>query len=475
MCELDDVVSEFLVETRESLDQFDRDVIGLESSSSPRDALASIFRVIHSIKGASGFLAFGRLEGIAHAAEGLLSRMRDGSLLPNAVIASALLEMADCIRSVMANIEATGQEGDVDWQPLIRRIESLQEPAVSSNNAVANAAAEDVFVYGTSGDLSQSDGAKPIGQLLIERAGVDPAAVAAARELQRSGDLRTLGEILVSQGRVSPRLARSVVEYQQEARTATTVDARVRVDVARLDKMMNLVDALGRVRDDIVQLSQRLNSPEFSTAAQRLDRIAVQLRRESKQACMQPIGALWGRLPRLVRDLALANGKRVVLNLEGREIELDRLILEAIKDPLLHLVRNAIDHGIEAPLQRRSGGKRPDGCLTVRARHRGDEVRIEVADDGAGIDPERVKGKALAQGFLGEKEASRLSERQIVNLIFLPGLTTAKRVTNISGRGVGMDVVKTNVEGIGGSVEVKTDLGKGTKVTLRIPARSEFD
>jgi two-component system, chemotaxis family, sensor kinase CheA len=458
----DDVVAEFLSETREGLDQFDRDVLGLFTTSSPADDLARIFRIVHTIKGASSFLAFSQIEMLAHAAEGLLGRLREGRLLPGPANTAPLLEAADAIRSLLVTIETTGQEQTGDWHNLIRQ---LRDAATATNSAT----------LGTAHPLTLDEAAKPIGQLLVERAGVEPAAVAAARELQRRGDLRTLGEILVSQGLVSPPLARSVVEYQQEARTASAIDTCVRVDVARLDKLVHLAGALSTIRDRIVQLSQRVEWPQLSSAAQDLDNIAGQLRRETRQASRQPIGALWGRLPRLVRDLALAGGKQVHLRMEGREIELDRLILEAIQGPILHLIRNAVDHGIETPKERRASGKPPHGCLTVRALIQAENVQIEVIDDGGGINLDQVKHKAVVTGLLAQAEASRLNEQQVANLIFLPGLTTADRVSNISGRGVGMDVVKTNLEKVGGSVAVWTQRGKGTTVTLWIPFRHDLE
>ena len=469
----DDVIREFLIETREYLDQFDIDVIALQRDPSFNDILARTFRTIHTIKGASGFLNFTQLETIAHAGEGLLSHMREGNLRPNADMTSTLLDMADFIRSVLANIEATGEEGAIDPQLLTRRIECLRTPDAASDKPTPKFAVDSVTSKETSCDLTESDGAKPIGQLMVERAGVDRCAVAAARESQRRGDLRTLGEILVSQGAVSPSLARSVVEYQQQAREAIGADSRVRVDVARLDHLFEMVGELVLIRDEILQTSRQLCDPGLSAIARRLDHVTTEIQRESKLACARPIGSLLGRLPRLAWDLALAGGKQVRLTLEGQDVELDISVLEAIKDPLMHLVRNAVDHGIEATRRRQANGKPPEGCITVRASIQGDEVWIEVSDDGAGIDLARVKCAAILRGLLPAEQADRMTDEEIARFVFLHGVTTAEHVTTISGRGVGMDVVKTNVEKIGGSVDLRTQLGAGTKVTLRIPRHFE--
>ena len=302
---------------------------------------------------------------------------------------------------------------------------------------------------------------------------MDPAAVATARELQRRGDLRTIGEILVAQGVVSPSLARSVIEYQQDARAATVADSHVRVDIGRIDKIIHLVGKLMLLRDEMVQLSQRTPQHDLPSIARRLDAITNELQHESRQARTQPIGVLWARLPRLARDLALAGGKRVCLHLEGQDLELDKLILDEIKAPLMHLVRNSIDHGVEIPSRRVEAGKAPEGCLIVRAYRLCDEVRIEVSDDGAGIDVERVRRAAASNGLVPSSRTERMSPKQIANLVFLSGVTTAEQVTSISGRGVGMDVVKANVESLGGTVDLLTELGKGTTVTMRIPLRPE--
>ena len=467
----DEVVREFLIETRENLDRFDRDVIELETSPSAADTLARIFRALHSIKGASGFLNFKTLGAVAHAGEGLLSRMRDQQLPPNPEIASTLLDLSDFIRTVLTEIEVEGQEGAVDWLPLAKRIDQFQEVNIAAADADAEFPAGAGTLGGSPAQATECDAAKPIGQLLVERVGVDPAAVAAARELQRRGDLRTLGEILVAQGAVSSFLARSVIEYQQQARAATIADSHVRVDITCLDKLIHLVGKLMLVRDEMVQMSQRIPQNDLLSVALRLDAITKELQHESRQARMQPIGVLFGRLPRLAWDLAQAGGKQVRLHLEGKDLELDRLILEEIKDPLMHLVRNSIGHGIEIPSRRLEAGKSPEGCLTVRAYRHYDEVCIQVSDDGAGIDVERVRRAAASKGFLPAGQAEYMSPKQIANLVFLSGVTTAEQVTNISGRGVGMDVVKANAESLGGTVELETAMGKGTAVTMRIPLR----
>jgi len=467
--EPDDLVSEFLIESQENLDRLDRDLIDLEKNPPANDLLASIFRTVHTLKATSDFLAFSKLQAVAHAGETLLGNVRDHKLRLNTEMTSTLFAMVDCIRDILASIEQTRQEGDNDVAALISQMHALAIPSVTGGVACTTSGANVVASREPSFPCCDDDGSKPIGQLLVEHAGVEPTAVEAAREMQRLGDLRTMGEILVSQGAVSPSAARAVIAYQQESRSASMNDTCVRVEVALLDKLISLTAELVLVRNHIVQGFSPAKEPVWSEDLRHLTLITAELQREATKARMQPIGILWSRMPRILRDLALARGKRVRVEMHGADIKLDRRLLEAIKGPLTHLVRNAIDHGIEPVPQRLALGKPPEGCVTLRAWEQDGQVNVEVDDDGAGINLDLVKQRALAQGLIAADGATLMSGYDAANLVFLPGLTTADRVTTVSGRGVGMDVVKTNMENIGGSVDLQTRPGKGTTVTLKIP------
>ena len=232
---------------------------------------------------------------------------------------------------------------------------------------------------------------------------------------------------------------------------------------------MNLVGELVLARNQILQFTKKTEDAGLVTAGQRLNLIASELQESVMKTRMQPIGSIWSRFPRTVRDVALGCGKQVRIQMEGQETELDKTLIEAIKDPLTHLVRNAVDHGVEHPEARRAAGKDPEGILLLRAFHEGGQVNIEISDDGAGLNLEKVVQKALQKGLITADHAARMTEREMANLIFAAGLSTAEKVTNVSGRGVGMDVVKTNIERIGGTVDVQTALGKGTSVKIKIP------
>ncbi len=296
-----------------------------------------------------------------------------------------------------------------------------------------------------------------------------PEQIQEALALQHEGDARHIGEILVENGVAKPAAIQEALQGQAEARSSALSESNIRVDVGLLDKLMNLVGELVLARNQILQFSSTQQDSTFLNTTQRLNLITTELQEGVMKTRMQPIGNIWSKFPRVVRDLATGCGKHIRLEMEGKETELDKTLIEAIKDPLTHLVRNAVDHGVETPDKRVAAGKPAEGRLFLRAFHEGGQVNIEISDDGAGIDVERVKQKALAKSLITLDQASRMNDRELMNLIFLPGLSTAEKVTNVSGRGVGMDVVKTNIEKIGGTVDIQSRPGNGTTLKIKIP------
>src|SRR5580700_8121723 len=455
-----DIVQDFLVESYENLDRLDRDLVGLEKNPKDRDALAGVFRTIHTIKGTCGFLGFNKLEKVAHVGENLLTRLRDGQLTLNQELTTALLAMVDAVRQMLGSIEANGGEGERDDASLIATLTRLQQPPEppAKNRALAPEAI-----------LEAAAPPSSIGDILMEQAGVTPAEILRAAETQNQGDPRRLGEILVEQGAVKPADIVDALRVQSSRAHTAASDSTIRVDVGLLDKVMNLVGELVLARNQVLQFASRAKDTSLLAASQRLNLITTELQAGVMKTRMQPIGNIWGQFPRTVRDVALGCGKEVVIEMEGKETELDKTIIEAIKDPLTHLVRNSVDHGIELPEARVKAGKDRAGRLTLRAFHEGGQVNIEISDDGGGLNVERIRKKAVERGSITAEQAARLPEREIFNLIFLPGFSTAEKITNVSGRGVGMDVVKTNVEKIGGTVDVQSTLGRGTTVRVKIP------
>ena len=445
--ELDTAVREFLAESHENLDQLERDLVTVEDDVLDRATLDRIFRTIHSIKGACGFLACPKLEAVAHAGESLLCRLRDGELRWRPDITSAMLALADAMRELLASIEAIGAEGEAVHAELIRRLVALQEVSEDGEECERKPVGAD--------DPPVAEGSSALHATLADS--LDDAPVT---------DDHSVAQSQVEVRECAPP---APTAEPQEAPSSAISNGNVRVDVGLLDRLMNLVGELVLARNQILQHAGSRGDAALLGASQRLDLITTELQEGVMKTRMQPMGNIWKKLPRVVRDLSLTCGKQVRVEMEGSETELDRTIIESIKDPLTHLVRNAVDHGIEAPHARVLRGKPPVGCLRLRAFHESGQVIIEIVDDGAGIDVDRITRRALERGVITREEAARRTDHELMQLIFLPGFSTAERVTNVSGRGVGMDVVRTNIEKIGGTIEMGTRPGQGTTFKVKIP------
>jgi two-component system chemotaxis sensor kinase CheA len=446
MGEFDDVIVEFLIESREGLDHLDNDLIALEETPERGELLARIFRCFHTIKGTSGFLGFGKLEELTHAGESLLSHMRDGVLKPNASITSALLETVDAVRKMLSAVETSGNDGSGDYSLLSESLRTLcrgeEEPAHDDTPP-------------SPPPVAAPAQAQAQAQVEVPEA----APLVPPVDTSHTPDPPASLEVLPA--------ARS--DEAVEPRQGGTMPENVRVDVALLDNLVDLAGELVLTRNHIVQLAKGREDAVLASAAQRLNFVTAQLQDGIMRMRMQPISNLFSKFPRVVRDLARSCRKLVRLELDGRDTELDKSLIEMIKDPLVHLLRNCIDHGIETPDARTARGKHPEGRIVLRAYHQNGLVHIDIADDGAGIAIGRVKSKAIERGLVTAERAASMSDAEIAAMIFLPGFSTADQVTNVSGRGVGMDVVKTNVEQVGGTVEVESRAGIGTTFTLKIP------
>lgn len=477
---MDDLIKEFLVESNENLDRLDTELVKLEGTPDSRELLASIFRTIHSIKGACGFLGFQKLETLTHAGENLLSKLRDGKLVLTPEIGSALLSMVDAIREMLAAINVTEHDGEDARVGLIDQLKELleQEPVsvATSRRAMARENCEEskpeskVATPAAAGRSKKTPHVGKLGGTLVEQRCVKPEDVARALEAQEGGDTRPIGAILVGLGVLkSDELAEALRLMEERRSKATSQDSTIRVQVTLLDRLMNLVGELVLARNQVLQYAAQQKDNAFLGTIQQLNLVTSELREGVMKTRMQPISRLFDKVPRVARDVSVGCGKQVHVDTEGKDTELDRTLLEAINDPLTHLVRNAIDHGIETPDSRVRAGKPPEGVVRLRASHEGGQVLIEISDDGAGIDVEKIKSKAVEKGAIGADQAARMSSTEALNLIFLPGVSTAEKVTNVSGRGVGMDVVKTNIEHVGGSVEIQTKLGEGSTFKIKVP------
>jgi two-component system chemotaxis sensor kinase CheA len=476
MDDMDEIVQEFVVESHENLDQLDRDLVALEQDPQSRELLSSIFRTIHTIKGTSGFLAFSRLEAVAHVGENLLSRLRDGAQLMDLETTDALLAMVDVVRALLQTIEQTGAEGTTPVDDVVAALTAC----IQDGSAPAKAAKPTTETsVSPSVSPAVSPSVSPAEAVQSQPAAAESVAKSAAESAAESAmDTRP-------EARTEARAASGVTAPAEEPATAraeepatasadsparrSAVDTSIRVDVDLLDTLMRLVGELVLTRNQIVRSTTDRADVSLANATQRLNLVTTELQESVMKTRMQPIDSLWAKLPRIVRDLAAQCGKQITLAMQGKETELDRTLLEAVKDPLTHLVRNAVDHGVESPADRIAAGKTAGGTLTLRAYHQGGHVVVEVADDGGGIDPKTIGRIAVQRGLVTTEQLQRMRREEILDLLFQPGFSTATAVTNVSGRGVGMDVVRTNIEKIGGTVDLESTIGAGTTWRLTIP------
>jgi two-component system chemotaxis sensor kinase CheA len=412
---MDELTREFLIESQEGLDRMERCLTELETRPDDAALLGEIFRSVHTIKGTTGFLGFKKLEKLAHAGENLLGLLRDGKLAANPPLITGLLHLLDGLRSILRKIEAEAGEGDGDDGGLIAELEALVDGGAVSKPKAQRAKR---------------------GKASAARRSEEPAKAPETPALAQAG-------------------------------VASAAESTLRVDIVLLNRMMNLVGELVLTRNQVLQATAA--DPKMTMLSRRLDMVTADLRESVMKARMQPVSNIFSKMPRIVRDVSQVLGRRVRLEVEGQDTELDKSLLEAIKDPLTHAVRNALDHGIEPTDIRAAAGKDPEGTLKLRAVQEGSHVIVEVVDDGAGIDVEKVRRKGIERGVISNERAAQMSNRELLQLIFVPGFSTAATVTNVSGRGVGMDVVRTNVEKIGGKVEIDSRVGKGTTLRLRIP------
>jgi two-component system chemotaxis sensor kinase CheA len=446
----DDILAEFIIEAREILDQLDLDFVQLEETPDDKKLVGNIFRAMHTLKGSSGFFAFKRLEKVSHAGESLLGKIRDGHLALDTQKTSTLLMALDALREIISGIEVANTEPAGDDALLIADLLSLANGGeVSSNN---------------------NRGAIPTPQpspppLETTQTTEDLVLDAIESEDIEATDEALMGDSLVA---TDTEMAVDAAAPTGNART-TEVAAPVKVNLELLDKLMNLVSEMVLARNRLLPFTAEFGDHNFSNTVRSIDLLTLELQERMMKTRMQPISQVWAKFPRLVRDIANDCHKKVTLIQEGAETELDRTLLDGIRDPLIHIIRNSVDHGIELPAERLAKGKPENGKVLLRAIHENGMVVIEIADDGGGIKFDAVRQKAVDKKLVSFEDAKKLSDMQLLEFIFLPGFSTNQVVTNLSGRGVGMDVVKNNISAIGGSIEIDSHRGKGTNIRLKIP------
>lgn len=470
----DEILREFLIETHENLALLDSDLLKLESNPEEKSTLAQLFRTLHSVKGTAGFMGLVKLQAITHSAENLLGRIRAGDIRFSPAIATALLRVVDAVREILTNIEASGEEGAGDYSAISSELDRLREAGQAGSSVVTPATSQAVLapslpvaapaVPSEPIQLPHAVGLENVLSTGVLSASEVPPNGASAGEIARremSSLDRATGDGSGDSGVFAPPAS-------GDSRPASVSEGAIRVDVGLLDKLMTLVGELVLARNQILRQSD-LHDDGFRDVVQRLNQLTTELQASVMKTRMQPVGNVLGKFPRVVRDLSLACGKKVRFEMEGQDTELDKTLIEAIRDPLTHMIRNAVDHGIEPPHVRASIGKPEEGRLRVVAFHEGGKVIIEITDDGRGIDVARVRDKAIAAKLVSAEDAAGMTRQELLSMIFLPGFSTAEQVTQFSGRGVGMDVVRTNIEKIGGSVDLESEPGQGTTIRTKIP------
>ncbi|MEI8151318.1 MAG: hybrid sensor histidine kinase/response regulator [Hyphomicrobiales bacterium] len=443
---MDDLLKEFLVETNENIDVVDVELVRLEQEPNNAEILGNVFRLVHTIKGTCGFLSLPRLETLAHAAETLMSKFRDGMPV-TADAVTLILFTIDRIKDILAELESHQREpagGDTD---LIGQLGQMAQqvtvkPAQAKAGSLSPQAPERTLRMG---EVSLDE----LERVFRQTPGpVPPSPMAQQVKQDKPG-----GE------KITP----------EKDEDATVASKSIRVNVDTLENLMTMVSELVLTRNQLLDIVRRHDDSEFKVPLQRLSNVTAELQDGVMRTRMQPIGSAWQKLPRIVRDLSAELGKDIELELHGADSELDRQVLERIKDPLAHMVRNSADHGLESRAERIAAGKPEKGIIRLSAYHEGGQIVIGMADDGRGLDIKRIKATALANGLATEAELEKMSDAQVQKFIFAPGFTTAQSVTSVSGRGVGLDVVRNNIDQIGGNIDVHSVQGKGLSFTIKIP------
>lgn len=488
---MDELLQEFLTETNEGLGFLDVELVKLEQNPNDPDILSNIFRLMHTIKGTCGFLGLPRLEAVAHSGENVLGKVRDGDVEVTPGLVSIVLECLDRIRLILGVLEETEAEPAGDDSELIARLdtvaegwdaEQLTQPVTANALETGSEDTAEKSVVAPAGEdtATTEQHAALLDEALPEATepttDEDPAELTEADAIEDN-----IVEIVQPEeeaapiasgggaGGGQPPASEKEAGDQGQPRESSVANQSIRVNVEVLENLMTMVSELVLNRNQLLQILRTHKDSDFAAPLQRLNHVVSELQEGVMKTRMQPIGNAWAKLPRIVRDLSQDMHKKIDLQMKGADTELDRQVLELIKDPLTHMVRNSADHGLETTEGRRAAGKPETGTIVLNAYHEGGHIIIQIFDDGRGLNTDKIKEKALSNGLTTEAELANMNEQQIMQFIFKPGFSTAQEVTSVSGRGVGMDVVRSNIEKIGGNVELTSKFGKGTSFTIKIP------
>ncbi|MCX7875662.1 MAG: chemotaxis protein CheA [Melioribacteraceae bacterium] len=455
--EMKEIVESFIVETKEILEKLDTDLLELEKTPEDKDLLNQIFRSFHTIKGTSGFLGLEALPEVTHKCEDILNKLRKGEATLNSDLMDGILLAFDTIKELLVKIE-TEQNEDVDIENVCNVLQNLLESIDSTQNSTKETLSNTKIISDETIKINEEE-LKP--EIKTEDVLVD-----------------TKVEEKVSEQIVEIKTeTKNVDKIEKAASSNATKENTIRVDVDRLDSLLDIVSELVLGRNRLSQINTQFSrefegnkyTKDFEEVTKQIDLMTTELQLVAMKLRMIKIAKIFNRYPRLVRDLCKDLNKDVELIIRGEDTEVDKNLIEEINDPLVHLIRNAVDHGVENPDVRIKAGKNPKGTVILSAEQLGNNIVITIQDDGKGLNVETIKEKAIAKGLITKEKAKELSKQEAMNLIFLPGFSTAEKVSNVSGRGVGMDVVKTNVSKLRGIINIESEVGQGTKIEIKLP------
>ncbi len=514
---MEEIIQDFLMDATEMLDELDQSFVELEGTPRDMDLLNKVFRAMHTIKGSAGFLGYDQVIVISHESENILNLLRQEKMEITPVVMDGLLKSLDLLKLLISNIKnkddtkvdiedvdtilkaivknceegsdakeadttpVEAQEGEADFKPQEAEASppADEKPAIKkkkskakSKDADTEASEKKAAKKGETKKGKEGDNVPKLGEILVEEKVVSEEDMEDVLAEQNSA--LKLGEELLQKNMIKEKDLEMALAKQGKEPKA---DVTIRVETSRLESVLNLVGELVLSRNMLIKTTSRLNEsyPDdknvgvLSETISSLDHVTTDLQWAVMKTRMQPVGRVFNKFIRMVRDLSKSMGKDVDLVISGEDTELDKNIIEDIGDPLVHLVRNSVDHGIETPEEREVTGKLRKATLKLSAYHEGKDVVIEVSDDGKGIDPDVIKRKAVEKGLVSEADLERMSEKDILKFIFFPGFSTAKKVTDTSGRGVGMDVVKNNVSQLNGTIDIDSEVGKGTTISIKLP------
>ena len=461
----DELLNDFIVEANEHMADIENQFLSIEESGEDVDVdlINEVFRGIHSIKGAAGFLGMTKINDLAHSLENILNMMRNLELVPNSEMIDVMLRAADRLQGLINDIQ---NSNEADVSEFVKALESIAKgeanPSTAEKSDPTPVAQEEPALQEEKPLTDDEELDRQIEEAIAAKLAKTVAKKEAAQE-PATQEAQPPKDLAPAKPPTTPK------SKETKDKKPSTPEASIRVSVGVLDNLMNLAGELVLSRNQLMQAVASSEQNALDTIASRLDQITSEVQESIMQTRMQQIGSVFGKFPRIVRDLSSKLDKQCHLNIEGKEVEVDKTIIEAISDPLTHLVRNSIDHGVEIPAERQRAGKPVEGSMNLRAFYQAGKVRIEIEDDGAGIDPNKLKEKAVSKGIVTPERAEQMGDREALRLIFHPGFSMAAKVTDVSGRGVGMDVVRTNIAKLGGTVDVESVVGEGTNIIITLP------